>query len=331
MGLLSRSPSRRSCQRWRSISCCRCWPSALYSVRRPGRRTPSRMATRSSTGKPRPDRAAAPLGPATHLRPRHARAACSTSSWSSPPSTGSGCATRRSVSSPSSRRRSPSCCPFVVIAFGILRLYGLLAPQLLGTPWLCSVRSRRDCVPLPLLGGRWSHGGNRRVRWMRRPSSAGPTPGRRCVMSSSRTLGRGSPPADVGLCAQLRRVCPGAAPGGGALRNGLHLQPRSAHPHQLRLSILAVLTVLTIVILILVSVIVVVLNRERPIVSYRALISRGAERPEIETGHRPEVGGPCSSLPISDPVSARRCEIETAMKGRCRDSYIRRACSAATG
>lgn len=30
----------------------------------------------------------------------------------------------------------PFVLPFIVIAFGILRLYGVLAPQLLGTPWL---------------------------------------------------------------------------------------------------------------------------------------------------------------------------------------------------
>ena len=30
----------------------------------------------------------------------------------------------------------PFVLPFIVIAFGILRLYGLIAPQVLGTPWL---------------------------------------------------------------------------------------------------------------------------------------------------------------------------------------------------
>ena len=55
----------------------------------------------------------------------------------------------------------PFVLPFIVIAFGILRLYGVLAPQWLGTPWLLLLRSRRDRVSISLLGGRRSDGRDR--------------------------------------------------------------------------------------------------------------------------------------------------------------------------
>ena len=52
----------------------------------------------------------------------------------------------------------PFVLPFIVIAFGILRLYGLVAPQVLGTPWLLLAGSGGNRVPVSLLGGRWSDG-----------------------------------------------------------------------------------------------------------------------------------------------------------------------------
>ena len=43
----------------------------------------------------------------------------------------------------------PFVLPFIVIAFGILRLYGLVAPQVLGTPWLLLLGQAAIAFPFP--------------------------------------------------------------------------------------------------------------------------------------------------------------------------------------
>jgi putative spermidine/putrescine transport system permease protein len=156
----------------------------------------------------------------------------------------------------------PFVLPFIVIAFGILRLYGLVAPQVLGTPWLLLLG--QAAIAFPFLY--WASDGAM--------ASIGVVE----LHEASQVLGAN---AWQTLClVVIPQIGPGIATGGmlvfalsfgefalAQVLVGARFETVSLYSLDLLaranadFSTLAVLTVLTIVILALVSVIVVLLNR----------------------------------------------------------------------
>jgi putative spermidine/putrescine transport system permease protein len=156
----------------------------------------------------------------------------------------------------------PFVLPFIVIAFGILRLYGLIAPQLLGTPWLLLLG--QAAIAFPFLY--WAVDGAM--------ASIGVVE----LNEASQVLGASA--WQTLWLVVIPQIGPGIATGGmlvfalsfgefalAQILVGARFETVSLYSLDLLaranadFSTLAVLTVLTIVILILVSVIVVVLNR----------------------------------------------------------------------
>jgi putative spermidine/putrescine transport system permease protein len=156
----------------------------------------------------------------------------------------------------------PFVLPFIVIAFGILRLYGLIAPQLLGTPWLLLLG--QAAIAFPFLY--WAVDGAMTSIGVVELNEAGQVLG----ASAWQTL----------WLVVIPQIGPGIATGSmlvfalsfgefalAQILVGARFETVSLYSLDLLaranadFSTLAVLTVLTIVILVLVSVIVVVLNR----------------------------------------------------------------------
>jgi putative spermidine/putrescine transport system permease protein len=156
----------------------------------------------------------------------------------------------------------PFVLPFIVIAFGILRLYGLVVPQLLGTPWLLLLG--QTAIAFPFLY--WSVDG----------AMAGI--GVVELNEAARVLGASA--WQTLWLVVIPEIGPGIATGGmlvfalsfgefalAQILVGARFETVSLYSLDLLaranadFSTLAVLTVLTIVILCVVSVIVVVLNR----------------------------------------------------------------------
>jgi putative spermidine/putrescine transport system permease protein len=156
----------------------------------------------------------------------------------------------------------PFVLPFIVIAFGILRLYGLIAPQLLGTPWLLLLG--QAAIAFPFLY--WAVDGAMASIGVVELNEAGQVLG----ASAWQTL----------WLVVIPQIGPGIATGSmlvfalsfgefalAQILVGARFETVSLYSLDLLaranadFSTLAVLTVLTIVILVLVSVIVVVLNR----------------------------------------------------------------------
>jgi putative spermidine/putrescine transport system permease protein len=156
----------------------------------------------------------------------------------------------------------PFVLPFIVIAFGILRLYGLIAPQLLGTPWLLLLG--QAAIAFPFLY--WAVDGAMASIGVVELNEAGQVLG----ASAWQTL----------WLVVIPQIGPGIATGSmlvfalsfgefalAQILVGARFETVSLYSLDLLaranadFSTLAVLTVLTIVILILVSAIVVVLNR----------------------------------------------------------------------
>jgi len=156
----------------------------------------------------------------------------------------------------------PFVLPFIVIAFGILRLYGLVAPQVLGTPWLLLLG--QAAIAFPFLY--WAIDGAM--------ASIGVVE----LNEASQVLGASA--WQTLWLVVIPQTGPGIATGGmlvfalsfgefalAQILVGARFETVSLYSLDLLaranadFSTLAVLTVLTIVILFLVSVIVVVLNR----------------------------------------------------------------------
>jgi putative spermidine/putrescine transport system permease protein len=156
----------------------------------------------------------------------------------------------------------PFVLPFIVIAFGILRLYGLVAPQVLGTPWLLLLG--QAAIAFPFLY--WAVDGAM--------ASIGVVE----LNEASRVLGASA--WQTLWLVVIPQIGPGIAAGGmlvfalsfgefalAQILVGARFETVSLYSLDLLaranadFSTLAVLTVLTIVILCVISVIVVVLNR----------------------------------------------------------------------
>jgi putative spermidine/putrescine transport system permease protein len=156
----------------------------------------------------------------------------------------------------------PFVLPFIVIAFGILRLYGLVAPQALGTPWLLLLG--QAAIAFPFLY--WAVDGAM--------ASIGVVE----LNEASQVLGANA--WQTLWLVVIPQIGPGIATGGmlvfalsfgefalAQILVGARFETVSLYSLDLLaranadFSTLAVLTVLTIVILFLVSVTVVVLNR----------------------------------------------------------------------
>lgn len=156
----------------------------------------------------------------------------------------------------------PFVLPFIVIAFGILRLYGVIAPQVLGTPWLLLLG--QAAIAFPFLY--WAVDGAM--------ASIGVVE----LNEASQVLGASA--WQTLWLVVIPQIGPGIASGGmlvfalsfgefalAQILVGARFETVSLYSLDLLaranadFSTLAVLTVLTIVILFLVSVTVVVLNR----------------------------------------------------------------------